>query len=80
MGRCSTGNDAMLPSIVRRLLEDDGGQDLIEYALLASIVATAGVAIVPVIQNKMQAFVTRWVSSGAANSVQDLWIPPLPGS
>jgi len=37
-----------------RFLRDDRGQDLIEYGLLASIIAVAGALLFPVIADKMK--------------------------
>jgi Flp pilus assembly pilin Flp len=58
-----------------RLREDDKGADLVEYALLASMIAVAGVAVFPVIGEKLDAAFSRW-----GNNVYQAWEPenPLP--
>ena len=58
--------------LVRRLL-DDSGQDLIEYGLLASIIAIAGVLVFPTIQAKMGINFNNW-----GNSIYNLWAPNDP--
>jgi Flp pilus assembly pilin Flp len=58
----------------RRFL-DDSGQDLIEYALLASIIATAGVLIMPSIQAGMGQAFENW-----GEEVYDLWEPDSPAA
>jgi hypothetical protein len=56
------------------LLTDDGGQDLVEYALLSGIVGVAGILVFPVIAGKMGAAYSSW-QSGA----QAAWEPCAPG-
>jgi Flp pilus assembly pilin Flp len=58
----------------RRFL-DDSGQDLIEYALLASIIAAAGVLIMPSIQAGMGQAFGDW-----GDAVYDLWEPDTPAA
>ena len=60
-------------TLLRRLVADDQGQDLIEYALLASIVGISGILVFPAIASKMTAAFTNWSSNADA-----LWIPPPP--
>ena len=56
------------------LLNDDSGQDLIEYALLATFIALAGIAGFSAISAAMG---TTYTSGNTA--VQDLWeVPPPP--
>ena len=38
--------------LLRQLVQDDGGQDLLEYALLTGIIAIAGILLFPTIQSK----------------------------
>ena len=59
------------------LLTDDGGQDLIEYALLCGLVGTVGVLVMPEIAAKMSDAYADWVSSA-----NDAWepCPPAPAS
>jgi Flp pilus assembly pilin Flp len=42
------------------LLKDDDGQDLLEYALLAALVAIAAVAAVNVLQETLRETYVRW--------------------
>jgi len=57
-----------------RLLHDDSGQDLIEYALLASIVALTGAGIFTVISGKMGTAYASWITGA-----RDAWQPCAPG-
>jgi Flp pilus assembly pilin Flp len=56
-----------------RLYREDDGQDLIEYALLTSIIAIAGILIFPAIQDSMAVAYEEW-----NGNVQDIWEPPAP--
>jgi Flp pilus assembly pilin Flp len=58
----------------RRFL-DDSGQDLIEYGLLASVIATAGVLIMPSIRDGMADRFGEW-----GDAVYDLWEPDEPAA
>jgi Flp pilus assembly pilin Flp len=59
---------------LRRWIHDDTGQDLIEYALLVSFIALAGVAGYSAISSVMASSYT-----GGNTAVQDLWeVPPPP--
>jgi len=58
----------------RRLLLDESGQDLIEYGLLASIIAVAGALVFPSIKAAMGVQFGNW-----GNAVNDLWAPDNPG-
>ena len=60
--------------LLRQWLLDDRGQDLIEYGLLALIVAIAGYLSFPVIKTAMDAAYTSW-TTGAYNQ----WCPDDPG-
>lgn len=55
-----------------RLLADDGGQDLVEYALLTGIVAVAAAIAIPV-ASQLGAIYRGWNTN-----VHDLWEPPPP--
>jgi Flp pilus assembly pilin Flp len=59
---------------LRRLL-DESGQDIIEYGLLASIIAIAGILFLPTIATKMGANFSGW-----GNAVHNLWAPNNPAS
>jgi Flp pilus assembly pilin Flp len=65
----------MLGRTLRRWLLDDSGQDLIEYGLLASIVAIAGVLVFPAIKTAMGVHFGAW-----GDAVYNLWTPNNPGS
>lgn len=56
------------------LVEDERGQDLIEYALLTSAVGVAGIATWPMLAQSIAA-AYRALDSNA----QSLWVPPPPG-
>jgi Flp pilus assembly pilin Flp len=56
-----------------RLLVDDNGQDLVEYALLASIIAIVGVLIFPDIATKMANAFASW-----GTGVNNIWVPNPP--
>ena len=58
-----------------RLYRDDRGQDLIEYALLTTFIAFAGLLVMDVI---MAAISTTYTSQESA--VDSVWIPNGPGS
>jgi Flp pilus assembly pilin Flp len=58
---------------IRRWLADDRGADLVEYALLASIIGIAGALLFPTIQQKMGAAFSAWGSG-----VNGIWVPNPP--
>jgi Flp pilus assembly pilin Flp len=60
---------------VLRLLHDDSGQDLVEYGLLASIIAIAGVLLFPSIKSAMGTQFDNW-----GTGVYNLWTPKNPGT
>jgi Flp pilus assembly pilin Flp len=64
---------ARLRDEIARLLADDDGQDLIEYALLTGLIAIAGVLVFPTIRTKMAAAYAGW-NTGA----QAIAEPPPP--
>jgi Flp pilus assembly pilin Flp len=57
---------------------DDSGQDLIEYALLASIVSVAGLLALQNIQTKMGTLWGKWGTMLASDSSNQLWVPSDP--
>jgi len=57
----------------RRFVDDDSGQDIVEYGLLASIIAIAGILFLPTIATKMGANFGNW-----GTQVYNLWIPADP--
>jgi Flp pilus assembly pilin Flp len=56
-----------------RLLADERGQDLIEYALLTGIIAVAGALVFPPLTSRMADAYQAWNTN-----VQDIWRPPPP--
>ena len=60
--------------LLERLLLDESGQDLVEYGLLASIIAIAGVLVFPTIRAKMGVNFGNW-----GTAVYNLWAPKNPG-
>lgn len=61
-----------VPSVVRRLVFDDDGQDLVEYALLTGLVAVAATVLLP-LASELGDIYEAWNSD-----VNDLWEPPPP--
>lgn len=59
---------------VVRLIRDDSGQDLIEYALLTGIVAVAAAIVLPTATALGDVF-ESWNTN-----VQNLWEPATPGT
>jgi Flp pilus assembly pilin Flp len=57
-----------------RLLRDDAGQDLVEYALLSGIVGIASVLLLPIIATAMHDAYVSWHT--AAHTA---WEPCPPG-
>ena len=58
---------------VRQSWRDDRGADLVEYALIAGIIALAGVVVFPSIASKLGVAFGTW-----GNDVYDVWEPPDP--
>ena len=58
-----------------RSMLDESGQDIIEYGLLASIIAIAGILVLPTIATKMGGAFQNW-----GTEVWDLWEPDDPAS
>lgn len=56
-----------------RFIRDDSGQDIIEYALLSSIIAIAGILVLPLIYARIH---DLWEPTHTG--VNDLWIPNDP--
>ena len=61
--------------LLARLVREDSGQDLIEYALLAGLVGSAGAAVAPPLVAQMSTAYQNWVTN--ANAV---WEPCAPAS
>ena len=56
-----------------RLLSDEHGQDLVEYALLTGLIAVAGMLLFPAIQSSMADAYQDW-----NDNAQAIWEPPPP--
>lgn len=63
---------------VRRAIVEDGGQDLVEYALLAAFIGIAGWAILMTLPTVMGATYASWIDSNSG--VPARWDPPEPAS
>jgi pilus assembly protein Flp/PilA len=58
---------------VNRLIREDDGQDVVEYALLAAIIAAAAVLVIPALTAKLgNAFTT------GGQNVNNNWVPDPP--
>lgn len=64
----------MMVRAIVRLVVDDKGQDLVEYALLSGIVGVAGILLFPSIADKMFSAYANWQT--AAHTA---WEPCAPG-
>ena len=62
-------------AIATRFATDDGGQDLIEYALLTAIIGISGVLILSTLSTTMGTAYSRWNTAG-----QNAWQPCPPQS
>jgi Flp pilus assembly pilin Flp len=60
-------------ALVRRLVLEEDGQDLIEYALLATLVAIVGIAALNQLQSTLHDAYVQWDSANQA-----LWEMPDP--
>ena len=58
---------------LRRLAHDEGGQDIVEYALLTAFFGLCALAAFASIQNALGVKYT-----GSSNGLQGLWDPPPP--
>jgi Flp pilus assembly pilin Flp len=67
------GRRLCVPRAVRRLLVDDAGQDLIEYALLTAVLTAAGIGLFPLIAAGMANAYSAWGSDA-----YNLWTPAAP--
>lgn len=64
-----------IATMLRSLAFDDGGQDLIEYALLSGAVGAAGALLIPSIVTGMQSAYVNWQTN-----VRSVWQPCGPGA
>ena len=65
-------------TLLRRLLVDDGGQDLVEYALLTTFVSLAAIVCFNLLQTAIGN--AYGVYTGDSGTVNGLWQPPDPGA
>jgi Flp pilus assembly pilin Flp len=63
--------------IVDRLLREDGGQDVVEYALLAAFLGIVGYLALTGIRTSVFNTYTQW--QDPSSGVPSLWDPPAPG-
>ena len=61
--------------LLDRLIRDDDGQDLVEYAFLAAFVALTTVAALGLLQTELKTAYSTWNAD-----IEDLWSVPDPGS
>jgi Flp pilus assembly pilin Flp len=61
--------------LLKQLLVEERGQDLVEYGLLAALIGCVGVTIFPLIHAKLKNTYTGW-----GTAIQNLWIPKNPGT
>jgi Flp pilus assembly pilin Flp len=64
-----------MKTLLQRLLRDDDGQDLIEYALLTGLIAVGGAIVFPAFREQMANAYEAWNAD-----TQALWQPPPPSS
>jgi Flp pilus assembly pilin Flp len=64
--------------LIRRLLVEDEAQDLVEYALLAAFIATAGALALNSIGPAVATTYGRWMDPNTGTP--SLWAPPEPPS
>ena len=62
--------------LLARFVGDDGGQDLVEYALLAAFIGVAGWAVLLTIPGVIGATYASWLDP--TNGVPGKWDPPEP--
>ena len=62
-------------TLLHRLCVDDRGQDLVEYVLLGTVVAFAGLAAMQAFPGIVNAVYASW-----DNAQQSLWYPQAPAS
>ena len=63
----------LISRLGQKLSQDEDGQDLIEYALLTTIIALVGILVFPSIQTKMADAYQSW-----NDNAQEISEPPPP--
>ena len=62
-----------MQSLIRRLLRDERGQDIIEYVLLTAALGVSSIAVWPLISATIgQTYATL------DQNTQNMWVPPDP--
>jgi len=59
--------------LLRHLLADEGGQDLVEYAMLTTVVGLAAIAVFDALRAAIGNTYGSWETE-----VNNLWVPPDP--
>lgn len=59
--------------VVRSLVADEEGQDLIEYALLTGLITVGFATVFSAVQGRMADAYQNWISG-----TQSIWVPPPP--
>lgn len=62
-----------LQRLARRFIDEDAGQDLIEYGLLTAIVTVGSLLVIAAIRTKMATAYDGW-----GNAIEANWEPPPP--
>ena len=62
-----------MKSVVSRLCTDERGQDLIEYALLTTVIGFAAIAVFDTIRTAIAAVYVSWNTE-----TNNIWYPPDP--
>ena len=60
-------------TLVQRVIREDGGQDLVEYALLVALVAVVSAVALGSLQDALKTTYESWDTGN-----QNLWIMPPP--
>jgi Flp pilus assembly pilin Flp len=69
---------AACSELITRFSTDDGGQDMVEYALLAAFIGIAGWAVLLTLPGVIGATYASWLDP--TNGVPGRWDPPEPAS
>jgi Flp pilus assembly pilin Flp len=64
-----------MKQLMGRFLADEAGQDLIEYALLTTVIGLVGIVGLNLIRGAIGLTYTSWNTG-----VNNLWVPPNSGS
>lgn len=70
--------DMRLVRLLQRLATDEGGQDLVEYGILLSIITVGMLLVFPQIQTKMASYFADDASTGWGRRMYDRWVPDDP--